>query len=253
MAKNQNEPTDRALLLDVLTTISENELRKQLLTTYKGIIHVHRRIGTKEDPNAPNQLVQIHFQSTKQAEEFIENGWISIGNLRCRVKALPPSIPVQKENKRNKGFGNESKILIEEDQVTHKILVHDFPTDITENDLKKKMTQVYQGVKNVKRWYSRNEPSIPTENVQIDFESPKDTKVILQKGFINIDQLYWPVTALRSRKPQPSQVESESQQLYQSRIFFEEDLLEIFEDQKRQLNDLFFRYNAQLNGAIQHL
>ncbi|CAF1576659.1 unnamed protein product [Rotaria magnacalcarata] len=253
MAKNQEEPTDRALLLDVHTAISENELRKQLLTTYKGIIHVHRCIDTTDNLKTPKQLVQIHFQSTKQAEEFIENGWIPVGNLRCRVKALQPSIPVQKENKRNKESGNQSEILIEEDQVTHKILVHDVPTDIAENDLKKKLVQVYQGVKHVKRWYSRNEPSIPTENVQIDFESPENTKAILQKGFINIGQLYWPVTALKSRKHQQNQVESESQQLYQSRIFFEEDLLETFEDQKKQLNDLMFRYNALLNEAIQHL
>ncbi|CAF3461188.1 unnamed protein product [Rotaria socialis] len=150
----------------------------------------------------------------QQAEEFIANGLITIGSLQCRVKALKPTIPLQKENKRNKESGNQLGILIEEDQVTHKVLVHDVSTNIAENDLKEKIVQVYHGVKNVKRWYSRNEPSIPTENVQIDFELPENTKTLLQKDFINIGQLYWSVY--------------------------------------RQLNDLIFRYNAQLNDAIQH-
>ncbi|CAF2029189.1 unnamed protein product [Rotaria magnacalcarata] len=151
MTVNQEETTDRALLLDVHTTISENDLRKQLLTSYKGIIHVHRCIDAKDNLKIPKQLVQIHFQSTKQAEEFIENSLITIGNLRCRVKALKSIMPLQKENKRNKESGNQLERLIEEDQITHKVLVHDVPTNIAENDLKKKIVQVYHGVKNVKR------------------------------------------------------------------------------------------------------
>ncbi|CAF1522140.1 unnamed protein product, partial [Adineta steineri] len=81
------QATDRLLARGVLSTISENQLRKELLTNYHGIKHV-QRMYTNDEYNTPKELVQINFTSPKHTETFLENGFIDICNLRCPVKAL---------------------------------------------------------------------------------------------------------------------------------------------------------------------
>ncbi|CAF1354646.1 unnamed protein product [Adineta steineri] len=235
--------TDRLLARGVLSTISENQLRKELLTNYHGIKHV-QRLYMNDEYNTPKELVQIDFTSPKHTETFLENGFIDICNLRCPVKALNSSTNVQNHL---------------ENVVTNKILVHDVSTEILMNEFGEKLSKSYPGIKYVKRWFQTNGSEVPTERVQIDFESSKYTQTILQDGFIHIGELYWPVTPIKPNNHLRKQLESDSGSDNQSEIyteqnipqvFDEQSILQAFEEQKQKLSELIRYFDVQLNNIV---
>jgi len=221
MATKQTEGTDRILVYDVITTISDNDLRRELFKTCRGIKHVKRLYHTDEF-QAPKELVQIEFISPKYAETILQERFIYIYNLRCQVKALKPTTRLQKQLQNGNRSDYQSETFLEEQPVTDKILVHDVPTTINENDLGKELSKIYRGIKHVKRWYYTNSSDNPTERVQIDFKSAEDTERILQDGFIEIGQLCCSVTPFKPSKHLQREIESDYGSDYQSEIFIEE-------------------------------
>jgi hypothetical protein len=237
MATKQVQVTDRILVYDVHTTISDNYLRKELLKTYKGVQHVKRLYHTDADGfETPKELIQVEFTSAKYAETFVQEGFINIDNLRCRVKGLRPSMRVRNQLESDNGSDYQSDIFTEEQQITDKILIHDVPTTIAENDLALELSKTYRGIKHVKRWYSINESQTPTERVQVDFQTSKDTESILQDGFIDIGQLCCSVTPLKPSKRLQRELGSDYGSDYQSEIFIEDE----------RVNDKILVYNVPI-------
>ncbi|CAF4774221.1 unnamed protein product [Rotaria sp. Silwood1] len=224
MPTQQVKVTDRVLLLGVDTTISENDIRKQLLKTYQGIKHIERWYYKDEDGKyeAPKDTVQVNFTSPKYAERFLQDGIVSFGNLRCQMARFERTVRQKKDIASDNGSDSQSEILTEEQQITDKILVHDVPTNIFEDDLGKELSKDYPDIKHVKRWYCDDKSETPTERVQIDFGSPKNTKTILENGYIEVGQFCFPVTALKPSMRLRRKLESHHGSDSQSEIFTEE-------------------------------
>jgi hypothetical protein len=222
MATKQEQVTDRLLICNVHTTINDNQLRKELLKNYRGIKHVQRWYN-KNELKTPKELVQVDFTLPKYAEAVLKDGFINIDNLRCRVKALKPSMRLRNQVESDYGSDYQSDIFTEEQQITDKILVHDVSTKITENDFARELSKTYRGIKQVKRWYYTDGSEAPTERVQIYFQSPEDTEAILQDGFIDIGHLCCPVTALQPSMYLRNQLDSDYGSDYQSEIFIEDE------------------------------
>ena len=237
MATKQVQLTDRILVYDVYTTISENDLRKELLKTYQGVKHVKRLYHTDTDElKTPKELIQVEFTSAKYAEKFVQEGFINIDNLRCRVKGLRPSMRARYQLESDNGSDYQLDIFTEEQQITDKILIHDVPITIAENDLAQELSKTYRGIKHVKRWYRINESKTATDCVQVDFQTSKDTESILQAGFIDIGKLCCSVTPLEPSKRLQRELGSDYGSDYQSEIYIEDE----------RVNDKILVYNVPI-------
>ncbi|CAF3380231.1 unnamed protein product, partial [Rotaria sp. Silwood2] len=234
MSGKQLNTTDRVLICGVDTDISDYDIKNELLKTYQGVKRVQRWYYKDE---TPKDLVQVNFTSPKHAEKFLEDGCFNINNLRCLLTPLEPTMRLKNAIESNNGSNGQSKILTEEQQVTDKILVHDVPTNIADDDLRQELSKVYRGIKHVKRWYFQDESQTPTERVQIDFVSPANTKNILENGFINVGQFSCPVTSLKPSMRLRKKLESDNGSDGQSEILTEE----------QQVTDKILLHNVPTN------
>lgn len=79
--------TDRILVFNVLTFMSEQDLTEISMESHKGIKDVKRLYRMDEfQVQTPKELLQIEFEAAKYAEPILQEGFIKIENLRCRVK-----------------------------------------------------------------------------------------------------------------------------------------------------------------------
>ncbi|UJR16973.1 hypothetical protein I4U23_003871 [Adineta vaga] len=247
-------PTDRILLHGVDVDLSEDELRKELVANYRGIKSIER-LCKDDQYKTPREVVQIQFTSVKYTEDILKNGYVNIGLLRCSVRGVKPSISALRQIKDNNGLD----VSEDTEQPSNKILVHGVPTNIPVNELGEELSKIYDGIKFAKRWYENAESQVPTDRVQIDFKSSKDTESILRNGYIQIGKFYWSVTAYKPHNRQRNYIEyddsqsdnhSDYQSDYQSDILTEQQILQTFEKQKQQLSELINRFDARLNNAI---
>jgi hypothetical protein len=222
MSTEQLPVTDRILVYDVDTKMSDRELREEILSSYQGIKHI-KRLYYNDEKKTPRDRIEIKFTSPKYAQAILQKGIIIMDNLRCQVIALKPTTYLKNQFESDHGSDYQSEAFTEEQDITDKILMHDVPTTSSVNDLALELSKTYKGVKHVKRWYEMNESQTPTERVQVDFELAEHAGKILQDGFIKIGPLYCFVTGLKPSRRLWNQLYNDYGSDYHSEISAEED------------------------------
>jgi hypothetical protein len=222
MSTEQLPVTDRILVYDVDTKMSDKELRKEILSSYQGIKYI-KRLYYNDEKKTPRDRIEIKFTSPKYAQTILEEGVIIMNNLRCQVIDLKPTTYLKTRLESDHGSDCQSEVFTEEQEITDKILMHDVPTKIPVNDLEEELSKMYEGVKHVKRWYEMNGSQTPTERVQVDFESAEHAGKVLQSGFIKIGPFYCFVTGLKPSRRLWNQLHNDYGSDYQSEISAEED------------------------------
>lgn len=173
--------TNRILVFNVPTSISEEDIFEELTESYNGIKSV-KRSRHMDEKQTPKETIQIEFADPKDADAILQESFIKLQHLRCRVVGLKP---IQRFNR----ISNNSHI-------TNRILLRDVPIAIDVNILRQRLSQVYPGIKQVIRWCFDDRCQHPTVCVEVNFFAPRYATDILRCGFIGIGNHSYKVTAL---------------------------------------------------------
>jgi hypothetical protein len=115
----------------------------------------------------------------------------------------------------------------------YSIVVSDISITTDENDIKRDLMQRYDGVKSVSRWYFDDDEEYPMSCVQIDFDSRKNMDIVLEKGNIVIGGICRRVSIIRQPQCYRCQQTGHKTSDCDSEPLTQQDLLNIFEEQKR--------------------
>lgn len=110
--------TDRILLHDVPVTITDADLKRELLNMYGNVQRVKRWFN-HDKPDNPTERVQIYFRSSENIKDILEKGFIKIGRYSFPVTSLKPSMRLQNElDTDNKSdYQPESQVFSEQDLI----------------------------------------------------------------------------------------------------------------------------------------
>ncbi|CAF0798627.1 unnamed protein product [Adineta ricciae] len=250
------ELTDKLLIRGVDQDITADEFREELIKQYHGIKRVERLYNPKS--KKPTETIRVELVTAEHSEAFLQTGYINFDQLRCSVEPIKSRRFTRRQTASNTESDHQSDISSNEQQRSKKLLVHGVPTDILMNDLGEQLSKVYPGIKHVKRWLLNDEAQTVTERVQIDFNLPAQADAVLQNGYIHFQKHHWPVTSYvtRSRpRSEPdfvddTQSEHQSEPELQPEVLTEQEIHQIFDEQKKQLAQLIAHFDAQLNSTI---
>jgi hypothetical protein len=113
------------------------------------------------------------------------------------------------------------------------LIVSDVSVTTDENSLQQELIKSYDGIKQVKRWYFDDDQDYPMSCVQIDFNSTENMEKVLTKGTIVIGGICRRVTIARGPHCYRCQQDGHKTHECEMRPLNEQDLLNLFEEQKR--------------------
>ena len=254
------EQTDKLLIRGVDQEITADAFRDELIQQYHGIKRVERLYKPKTEQ--PTETIRVELAAAEHSKPFLEHGYINFNQLRCVVEPIKSRKFARRQTVNDKESDRQSDISSNGEQRSRKLLVHGVPTDILMSDLGERLSKIHPGIQYVKRWLQNDASQTPTERVQIDFKLPAQADAVLQQGYIHLDKHHWPVTSYtphsrpRSEPEFVDDVQSEYQPepkpepQPQREVLTEQEICQIFDEQKKQLAQLLARFDAQLNSVL---
>ncbi len=117
--------------------------------------------------------------------------------------------------------------------MSYSLVISDISVTTNEDDIKHELTQRYNGVKDVIRWYFDSDENYPMSCVQVDFNSKENMEKVLNNGTIVIGGVCRRVSILKGSLCHRCQQIGHKTYECKRGPLNEQDLMNLFEQQKR--------------------
>ncbi|CAF1121647.1 unnamed protein product [Adineta steineri] len=135
-------------------------------------------------------------------------------------------------------------------KIISSLVVCDVSVTIDENRIKNELMDRYNGVANVTRMFFDDEDETPKTSVQVDFTLPDVARQILRDRSIVIGGICRRVYPIKKSVYQQTFTRSQKNRQNTAASINEQDLLNLFEEQKKTLAQIINSLDEKLNHAI---